>query len=80
MIDPVAEDATLLTRIGFTELSPTEWRVSDRSLADSDPSALLGFIQRVGDSYEVTDLHRLRERKYFTSFDRAAASLRPRPN
>lgn len=61
--------------IGINELSPTEWRISDRLIADSDASALLGFIQRVDDAFEVTNLGRPRERSYFSSFDRAAASL-----
>jgi len=64
--------------ISLTELSPTEWRVSRAALADDDPTALLGFIQRVKTAYEVTNLNRLRERSYFSSFDRAAASLVPR--
>lgn len=64
--------------VRITELSPTEWRVSDAAIADDDPSALLGFIQLVGDTYEVTNLGRLRERSYFSSFDRATASLASR--
>ncbi|TFC45606.1 hypothetical protein E3T26_04165 [Cryobacterium sp. TMT1-21] len=61
--------------IGINEISPTEWRVSDRLIADGDASALLGFIQRVDDAFEVTNLGRPRERSYFSSFDRATASL-----
>jgi hypothetical protein len=83
-----------IRHIGISELSPTEWRICDRTIADGDPSALLGFIQRVGiqnggiqnggiqnggGAYEVTYLGRLRERSYFSSFDRAAASLAARP-
>ncbi|MFC5928015.1 hypothetical protein D6T64_04795 [Cryobacterium melibiosiphilum] len=65
--------------LGLTKLSPTEWRVVDALRPDDDASRVLGFIQRVGDAYEVTSLVRLRERTYFSSFDRAAASLDPRP-
>ena len=65
--------------IGINELSPTEWRISDRMIADGDPAALVGFIQRVDDAFEVTDFGRPRERSYFSSFDRAAASLALRP-
>lgn len=61
--------------VRLTELSPTEWRVCDAEIVDGDPAALLGFIQRVGGAFEVTDLVRLRERSYFSSFDRATASL-----
>jgi len=62
-----------------TELSPTEWRVSDAARPEGDPAGLLGFIQRIGAAYEVTNLCRLRERSYFSSFDRATASLSPEP-
>ena len=65
--------------IGVNELSPTEWRVSDRRIADGDPAALVGFIQRVDDAFEVTNFGRPRERSYFSSFDRATASLALRP-
>jgi hypothetical protein len=65
--------------IGINKLSPTEWRISDRMIADGDPAALVGFIQRVDDAFEVTDFGRPRERSYFSSFDRAAASLALRP-
>lgn len=64
--------------ICVTKLSPTEWRVSSAALADDDPAGLLGFIQRVQTAYEVTNLRLLRERSYFSSFDRAATSLVPR--
>lgn len=67
------------TNLGLTELSPTEWRVVDALRPPDDASRVLGFIQRVGDAYEVTSLIRLRERTYFSSFERAAASLDPRP-
>ena len=65
--------------IGINALSPTEWRISDTKMPDGDPAALVGFIQRVGDAFEVTDFGRPRERSYFSSFDRAAASLAGRP-
>jgi hypothetical protein len=67
-----------LTNLGLTELSPTEWRVVDALRPADDAGRVLGFIQRVGGAYEVTSLLRLRERTYFSSFERAAASLDPR--
>ncbi|MFO7691038.1 MAG: hypothetical protein R6W83_10890 [Cryobacterium sp.] len=63
--------------LDLTELSPTEWRVTDIHRAEGDPSAVLGFIQNVGGAFEVTNLARLRERSYFSTFGRAAASLLP---
>ena len=68
-----------LTNLELTELSPTEWRVVDALRPADDAGRVLGFIQRVGDAYEVTSLIRLRERTCFSSFERAAASLYPRP-
>ena len=59
----------------ITELSPPAWRVSDESIAEGDPSAVLGFIQQIKGAYEVTDLGRLRERTYFSSFARATSSF-----
>ncbi|ANP71217.1 hypothetical protein [Cryobacterium arcticum] len=66
------------TDVEITPLSPTEWRVADHTITRDDPSALLGFIQIVGSAFEVTNLGRPRERAYFSSFDRATASLLPR--
>ena len=64
-----------LADVEITELSPTEWCVADHAIEHDDPTALLGFIQIVGSAFEVTNLGRPRERAYFTSFDRATASL-----
>jgi len=72
---PGHEDHADRCKVGITEISPTEWRVSDRTIPDGDPSALLGFIRRVGDFFEVTNFGRVTERSYFSSFERATASL-----
>ncbi|MGY4859160.1 hypothetical protein [Cryobacterium sp. AP23] len=64
--------------VEITAISPTEWRIADHAIDQDDPTALLGFIQIVGTAFEVTNLGRPRERAYFTSFDRATASLLPR--
>jgi len=64
--------------VQITAISSTEWRVADQAIEYDDPTALLGFIQIVGSAFEVTNLGRPRERMYFTSFDRATASLLPR--
>ena len=61
--------------VEITAISPTEWRIADHAIEHDDPNALLGFIQIVGTAFEVTNLGRPRERAYFTSFDRATASL-----
>jgi hypothetical protein len=64
--------------VDITAISATEWRIAGHAIENDDPRALLGFIQTVGSAFEVTNLLRPRERAYFTSFDRATASLRPR--
>lgn len=64
-----------LADVEITPISPTEWRIADHALTHDDPTALLGFIQIVGSAFEVTNFGRPRERSYFSSFDRATASL-----
>lgn len=73
-----AAGATEPADVEITAISPTEWRIADQAIEHDDPNALLGFIQIVGTAFEVTNLGRPRERAYFTSFDRATASLLPR--
>ena len=64
--------------VDIVEISPVEWCVRDSAIPADDPRALRGFIQRVGGAFEVTNLRRLRERSYYSSFDSAAASLESR--
>lgn len=71
MNDVSASESTL----EILELSPTEWRVNDRRIADGDPSAILGFIQQVGSFFEVLSLDRLQERSYFSPFQRATETF-----
>jgi len=59
----------------IVELSPTEWRVSDCSIEEGNPSAILGFICQIGTFFEVVRLDRWRERTYFSSFVRATETL-----
>lgn len=61
--------------VRITELSSTEWRICDETIAEGDPATVIGFIQQVRGAFEVTDLGRLRERTYFSSFERAASSF-----
>ena len=66
------------SELAIVELSATEWRVSDRSIPDGNPSAILGFIRQVGTFFEVVSLDRWRERTYFSSFRRATETLAAR--
>jgi hypothetical protein len=56
-------------------ISPTEWRVSDSRRAENDARSLIGFVQRVGDVFEVTALRTPGERRYYLTFDGAMGSL-----
>jgi len=60
--------------IRVTELSRTQWRVCDRAIAEGDPRAIFGFIERFDDSFEVSNFP-LKERSLFSTFERAVASL-----
>lgn len=42
--------------IRIIPISDHEWRISDIRRNESDGMALLGFVERVGDRYEVTEL------------------------
>lgn len=70
-----ADAAPVPSDVEITAISKTEWRIAEHAIEHDDPHALLGFIQIVGTAFEVTNLDRPRERAYFTSFDRATASL-----
>lgn len=56
-------------------LSGQEWRVSDPSRRADDAQCLVGFIERVGDVFEVTVIGRPRERHFCGSFDAALGFL-----
>lgn len=71
--------ATAMAR-GTTELSPTEWMVSDASTAVGSSSAILGFIQLAAGSYEVTRIGGSRiEFSSFPSLAEAVAALSRKP-
>ncbi|MCU1425956.1 MAG: hypothetical protein JWM51_2247 [Microbacteriaceae bacterium] len=56
-------------------ISPTEWRVSDSRRAEDDARSLVGFVQRVGDVFEVTFLRAPGERRFYASYASAMSSL-----
>lgn len=61
--------------VGITEITPTEWRVSNRVREDGKHTVLLGYVRQLGDSYEAMRPGRNQSRRYFSSFERASASL-----
>jgi hypothetical protein len=36
------------------QLTASQWRISDAGLPADDPAALLGFIERTGELFEIT--------------------------
>jgi hypothetical protein len=56
-------------------ISRDEWRISDPSKVEHDGLSLLGFVQRVEDAFEVTEMHRPLVRTYVHSFHAAIQVL-----
>ena len=67
----------VLDDLKVISLSETEWRVSDATCDECDGLGLLGFVERVGDSYEVTRLGHPHERTSLPSLRRALDELTP---
>jgi hypothetical protein len=61
--------------LAVVTLSATSWRVSDPSRRPDGGLSLLGFVQRVNDTFEVTVLGIPRERHYCGSFNQALRYL-----
>jgi hypothetical protein len=61
--------------VALTELSPREWRVTNRRIDAGDPSGLIGFIEQTGDEYEVLRLGSPLDRSHFPSLDAARAAF-----
>ena len=56
-------------------LSPTTWRVSDPTLPEGDGRSVLGVVQAVGDTFEVTRIGTPLSRFYFGNLDEAVSFL-----
>ncbi|MDQ1598224.1 MAG: hypothetical protein QOI70_1648 [Microbacteriaceae bacterium] len=56
-------------------ISRDEWRISDPSKAEHDGLSLLGFVQRVENAFEITEMHRPLDRTYVHSFHAAIQVL-----
>jgi hypothetical protein len=59
-------------------ISRDEWRISDPSKPEHDGLSLLGFVQRVENAFEVTEMHRPFVRTYVESFHAAIQALSAR--
>jgi len=58
-------------------MSATQWRVGDAPGLGLDPLLLRGFIVRIGDVFEVSEIGKPRDRRYYSSFDDAVRSFSP---
>ncbi|MEP6481545.1 MAG: hypothetical protein ABJA94_06005 [Rhodoglobus sp.] len=56
-------------------ISVTEWRVCDRRFREPDSRVVLGFIERHGFDYEVTDVKFPERVKVFAGLASATASF-----
>ena len=70
-------DQALLHRLDIhvVEVSSATWQVRQRGMAGASGSVLLGYIQRVGDVFEATDLARPLARLAASTFAGAAESI-----
>ncbi len=59
------------------EVAEGRWRVTDRRFRATNPRTLLGFIQQVGDRFEVTNLRRSSEPVFYASREAAVAAFLP---
>jgi len=59
-------------------ISEREWRISDPTKVERDGLALLGFVELVGATYEVTVLGEPGRRYYFGSLEESVRELAQR--
>ena len=69
-----------VTAVEVIAISEREWRVSDPTKVERDGLALLGFVELVGTTYEVTVLGEPRRRQYFGSLEESVSALSARPS
>jgi hypothetical protein len=64
-----------LADIRLEELTEGKWRVVDRRFRETNPRALLGFIERSGESFETMDLRRSAEPIRYDTREAAVAAF-----
>jgi hypothetical protein len=62
-----------IDHIELTELSATEWRVRDNRIPENDALSVIGFVDRVGDRYEVMQFGERLQFLIFGSFVEAVS-------
>ena len=58
-----------------SEISKSEWRISDARVAAQGAPPVVGFILQLDGMFEVTQIGRPGRRTYFRSFDAALQEL-----
>ena len=56
-------------------LSETEWRIGDTPEGGLNLTLLRGFVVKLGDVFEVSEIGSPRLRRYYATFDDAVTSL-----
>jgi hypothetical protein len=64
-----------LSDVALTALSGSEWRVTNRQVESSDPSGLIGFIERTGEEFTVIRLGAPLDRSHFPTLEAARAAF-----
>jgi hypothetical protein len=64
-----------LSQVRAQSLGEGQWRLVNDTVDRTDPSGVLGFVQRVGASYEVLELARPADARRVTSLREARALL-----
>ena len=65
--------------IQLTALSTTEWTVVDSQISSNEAASLIGFIEKVGDRFEVLEFGDPLKFLFFETMEAAAAHLSLRP-
>ena len=71
----VGEQELINEQMDLVQLSDHEWRVSDRRKPECDGLSVIGFIERVGDAFEVTRLEEPDSRSRHSTLDRGVRYL-----
>ena len=66
---PLGEPTGSTSDISFLPLKPRQWRVVDNRLPAHDVRALLGFLEKVNDRYELTLIGHPGDRRTFDDLD-----------
>ncbi|WP_210507260.1 hypothetical protein [Naasia sp. SYSU D00057] len=64
-----------LAEVGAQFVGEGQWRLVNKSVDRADPAGLLGFVQRIGGSYEVLELERPADARRVMSLREARALL-----